>query len=499
LRRLVCIHGHFYQPPRENPWTQEVEREPSAAPFHDWNERIASECYGPNSASPVVGEDGKIIEMANNYAKMSFDFGPTLLRWVESHYSELHSRIVEADRVSAASFSGHGSAMAQVYNHMIMPLASPADRRTQTRWGVEDFQRRFGRYPEGMWLPETAVDTDTLEALAEERIKFTILSPRQALAVRKEGDGHWTDVSGGRVETKRAYHCSLPSGLGISLFFYDDTISTGIAFGDLLSDGVRMSKAFLERFTESEEPQLVNVASDGETYGHHHRNGHVSLARSIREVERSGMASIANYGLFLSLAPPSYEVRLAEPSAWSCAHGVERWRSNCGCGSEIRPGYNQEWRAPLRTSLDWLRDQLSEVYATEGKKVFGEEASMLAGLGGSAIGTEQGPREYVETRVRRGMGAGGIKTGMDLAKLAECCALMFASCAWFWEDISRPETRQMLRYAARGIELARQVSGKDFEPDFSRRLGQAVPNNLAFRSGPGLFRQLIHAGSGTWT
>jgi len=494
LRRYVCIHGHFYQPPRENPWTRQVEQEPSAAPYHDWNERIAAECYGPNSASPLVGEDGKIVDMTNNYAKMSFDFGPTLLRWIESHYSELLGRIVEADRESAATFSGHGSAMAQVYNHMIMPLASPADRRTQAKWGIQDFQRRFGRYPEGMWLPETAVDTDTLRALAEQGIKFTILSPRQALAVRKEGDEQWTDVSGGRIDTKRAYRCKLPSNLGISLFFYDDTISNRIAFGDLLSDGVRMSKAFLERFSEGQESQLVSAASDGETFGHHHRNGHVSLARSISEIQRSGMASMANYGLFLSLAPPSYEVRLAEPSAWSCAHGVERWRSNCGCGSEIRPGYNQEWRTPLRQSLDWLRDQIKGVYTTEGKEVFEDEAATLADLGGSGFGTGRGLKGYVRTHVRRGQGERGARKGIDLAELAECGALMFASCAWFWEDISRPETRQMLRYAARSIELAMKVSGNDLEPEFSRRLGKAVPNSPAFMSGPGLFRQLTRAG-----
>ena len=471
-----------------------MEREPSAAPYHDWNERIASECYGPNSASPLVGGDGRIAEMVNNYASMSFDFGPTLLRWIESHYSELHARIVEADRESTETFSGHGSALAQVYNHMIMPLASPEDRRTQTRWGIQDFQRRFGRYPEGMWLPETAVDTDTLEALAEEGIKFTILSPRQALAVSKKGDGQWTDVSGGRIDTRQAYHYRLPSKRGISLFFYDDTISTQIAFGDLLSNGVRMSKALLEGFSEDEGPQLVNVASDGETYGHHHRNGHVALARSIWEVRKSGLASIANYGLFLSLAPPSHEVRLTEPSAWSCAHGVERWRSNCGCGSEIKPGYNQMWRTPLRSALDWLRDQLRDVYATEGKAVFDDEAAALAGLGGSGIGTELGPKKYIETHARKALGAEGVKKGMDLAELVECGALMFASCAWFWEDISRQETRQMLRYAARGIELARQVSGKDLAPDFSLKLGQAVPNDPSFKPGPGLFQQLIRLG-----
>ena len=495
MRRFVCIHGHFYQPPRENPWTRRVEREPSAAPYHDWNERIASECYAPNAASPLLGDGGKIIEMTNNYAKMSFDFGPTLLRWIESHYSELHERIVEADRESAASFSGHGSAMAQVYNHMIMPLASPADRRTQVRWGIGDFQRRFGRYPEGMWLPETAVDTNTLEALAEEGIKFTILSPRQALAVRKEGDDRWTDVSNGRIDTKQPYSFGLPSGLGISIFFYDDAISTRIAFGDLLSDGGRMARALMERFSGDEGAQLVNVASDGETYGHHHRNGHISLAQSIWEVERSGIASMANYGLFLSLAPPSHEVRLVEPSAWSCAHGVERWRSNCGCGSEIRPGYNQEWRTPLRKSLDWLRDSLLEVCKAEGRGVFQDESETLADLGGSDIVARAGLQEYVEARVRKGQGADGIRKGMELAELAECGALMFASCAWFWEDITRPETRQMLRYAARSMELARQLSGKDLEPEFSRRLGQAVPNDPAFPSGPGLFRRLVEGGA----
>jgi alpha-amylase/alpha-mannosidase (GH57 family) len=493
MRRLVCIHGHFYQPPREDPWSREVRREALASPFHDWNERIASECYGPNSASPLLDDAGRILDVCNNYARMSFDFGPTLLHWIESHYSELYESILSADRESARLFSGHGSAMAQVYNHMIMPLASSRDRITQTRWGAEDFERRFGRYPEGMWLPETAVDTGTLEALAEADIRFTILSPRQAASVRRKGE-NWVDVSGGRVNTRQAYSVLLPSGRSISVFFYDDGISNRIAFGDLLSNGVGMSKALLAGFAEDDGTQLVNVASDGETYGHHHRNGHLALTRSLSEIEKSGLASLANYSLFLTLSPPAYEVRLTEPSSWSCPHGVERWRSNCGCGSEIKTGYNQEWRSPLRLSLDWLRDRLAAVYSESGRTLFEDEVAVREGLGPSGIGSDARARSYLEAHMRNPHSAEDARKASSLLEMLECAALMYASCAWFWEDITRPETRQMLRYAARAMELAREVSGKELRPQFSEILGAAVPNNKGFRTGKGLFSELIREG-----
>jgi alpha-amylase/alpha-mannosidase (GH57 family) len=496
MQRFVCIHGHFYQPPRENPWTHHVEREPSAAPFHDWNERIASECYGPNSASPVLDDHGRIVEVTNNYARISYDFGPTLLRWLESHYSELYDRILEADRESIRIFSGHGSAIAQVYNHMIMPLASPADRRTQTRWGAEDFERRYGRYPEGMWLPETAVDTDTLEALAAADIRFTILSPRQAAGVRKKGEERWTDVSGGRIDTRQAYIIGLPSGRSISVFFYDDGISNRIAFGDLLSSGSNLSKALLDGFSSREGPQLVNVASDGETYGHHHRNGHIVLARSLSEVERSGNSALVNYALFLTLAPPEQEVRLLEPTSWSCFHGVERWRSNCGCGSEIRPGYNQEWRLPLRSSLDWLRDRLDEVYSKEGSILFVDKDAAKNGFGSSGIGKGEMAEDYLEGQLKKSLPWSGKRKARKLREMLECSALMYASCAWFWEDITRPETRQVLRFAARAMEIAEEVSGTDLEPRFSQILGGAVPNDPAFRPGPALFSELIGGKTG---
>jgi len=495
MRRFVCIHGHFYQPPRENPWTHHVERESSAAPFHDWNERIASECYGPNSASPLLDDQGRISEVVNNYAKMSFDFGPTLLRWLETHYSELYHRILEADRESAKAFSGHGSAIAQVYSHIIMPLASSADKRTQTKWGAEDFERRYGRYPEGMWLPETAVDTESLEALAEADIKFTILSPKQAGAVRKAGDKNWTDVTGGRVDTRQPYTVGLPSGRTISIFFYDDGISNRIAFGDLLSSGINLSKALLGGFSDRDGPQLVSAASDGETYGHHHRNGHLALTRSLSEVEKSGTSSLANYAFFLSLAPPDHEVRLLVPTSWSCPHGVERWRNNCGCGSEIRPGYNQEWRAPLRLSLDWLRDRLEEAYAREGSTLFLDKDAARDGFGMSGIGNGEREQDYLSKQLKKGLPWRGKGKAQKLMDMAECSALMFSSCAWFWEDITRPETRQALRFAARAMEVAKEVSGTDLEPEFSKRLGAAVPNDRAFKSGPNLFPALVQGKS----
>jgi len=492
MHRFVCIHGHFYQPPRENPWTHEVGREPSASPYHDWNERIAAECYGPNSASAILDDHGRILEMVNNYARMSFDFGPTLLRWLESNYMELYESILGADRESVGRYSGHGSAMAQVYNHMILPLASPDDKKTQVRWGAEDFERRFGRYPEGMWLPETAVDADSLEALVDAGVRFTVLSPRQAVAVRGRGESEWREVAVGGVDSRQAYSYRLPSGRSISLFFYNDHISSGIAFGDLLTSGGRTAKALLDGFSAGDHgQQLVSVASDGETYGHHHRNGNTALARAFSEVEKSGSASLANYALFLSLSPPDYEVRLKEPSAWSCAHGVERWRSNCGCGSEIRPGFNQRWRTPLRSSLDWLRDRLGEVYTAAGIEVFEDKDAARQGMGSAGIGSKDKMHDYLRSHLKNGSSVVEVKRGGKLLEMVECSALMYASCAWFWEDITRPETRQMLRYAARAMELAKELSWLDLSPGFSQRLGEAVPNAPGFDSGTQLFSELV--------
>ncbi|HKP87794.1 MAG TPA: DUF3536 domain-containing protein, partial [Blastocatellia bacterium] len=361
MNRYVCIHGHFYQPPRENPWLEEVELQDSAYPYHDWNERITAECYAPNAASRILSADKKIVGIVNNYSKISFNFGPTLLSWMQRHTPDVHDAIIEADRESRRNFSGHGSAIAQVYNHMIMPLANARDKRTQVIWGITDFEHRFGRRPEGMWLAETAVDTETLEVLAEQEILFTILAPRQAGRVRRIGK-RWRDVSGSRVDPRMPYLCRLPSGKTINLFFYDGPISQDIAFGGLLASGETFASRLLGTFVaDRQEPQLVHIATDGETYGHHHRFGEMALSYCLHHIESNDLAKLTVYGEYLEKFPPTHEVEIIENTSWSCAHGVARWGSNCGCNTG-RAGWSQEWRAPLRQALDWLRDELATVY-----------------------------------------------------------------------------------------------------------------------------------------
>ncbi|HEX9147867.1 MAG TPA: glycoside hydrolase, partial [Thermoanaerobaculia bacterium] len=341
MNRFVTVHGHFYQPPRENPWTGEVDQEVTARPFHDWNERITAECYAPN---------------APNYSRMSFNFGPTLLAWLEANAVEAYRAILEADRASRERFSGHGSAIAQAYNHAILPLANRRDKITQVAWGIRDFEHRFGRRPEGMWLPETAVDDATLEALAAEGIAFTILAPSQAAAVR-EPASRWMEIQGGGIDPREAYRVPLPSGRTISVFFYDGGLSHGIAFGEIARGGEDFARALLSRFDSRSGPQLVHVATDGETYGHHFRGGERTLGEALERVEDSGHARLTNYGEFLERFPPRLEAQIVPNSSWSCAHGVGRWSDECGCSAGA--AVSHPWRRPLREALDWLRDTLA--------------------------------------------------------------------------------------------------------------------------------------------
>jgi alpha-amylase/alpha-mannosidase (GH57 family) len=357
----VCIHGHFYQPPRENPWTGKVERQLSASPFHDWNDRITHECYGPNGSAKIHDAEDRIRRI-NNYSLMSFNFGPTLLSWLQDHSAEVYRRILDADRESIKTF-GSGSAMAQAFNHMIMPLANEKDKITQVRWGMRDFEFRFGRRPEGMWLPECGVDLATLKVLADEGISFTILAPNQAKRAREIGK-EWQE---GGINPRRPYRVEVGEGKSVSVFFYDGPMSQGVAFEGGLNDGDRFANRLTSSFvTDTEERQLAHIATDGESYGHHHRFGEMALAHALDRLENSTDISLTNYAAFLAQTPPAWEAEVNAPSSWSCAHGVERWRDHCGCTDGGVSGSNQHWRKPLRSALDKLRLKVDRLFETKG-------------------------------------------------------------------------------------------------------------------------------------
>jgi alpha-amylase/alpha-mannosidase (GH57 family) len=491
MNRYICIHGHFYQPPRENPWLEEVELQDSAYPYHDWNERITAECYGPNAASRILGPDRRIIDIINNYSKISFNFGPTLLSWMERHTPDIHEAIIEADRLSMKYFSGHGSAIAQVYNHMIMPLANTDDKRTQVIWGIRDFEHRFGRRPEGMWLAETAVDVETLEVLAEQEILFTILAPRQAGRARRIGK-RWKDVSGGRVDPRMPYLCRLPSGKTINLFFYDGPISQDIAFGGLLTSGEKFANRLLGAFIEDRaQAQLVHIATDGETYGHHHRYGEMALTYCLHHIESSGLAKVTVYGEYLEKFPPTHEAEILENTSWSCSHGVERWKSHCGCNSG-RAGWTQEWRSPLRESLNWLRDELSIIYEREISKYLrhpwnarNDYLDIILDRGLENVAS------FFSTYATHELSKEEEVTVFRLLEMERHAMLMFTSCGWFFDEISGLETTQVLAYGARAIQLAEKAAGISLEAAFVKRIKSAPSNVTEHGTGAEVYQNLV--------
>ena len=460
--RFICIHGHFYQPPRENPWLEAVETQDSAHPYHDWNERIAAECYEPNASSRILDARDRIVKIVNNYAWISFNFGPTLLSWLEQSDPATYGAILDADRLSRERFSGHGSAIAQAYNHIILPLANARDKQTQVRWGIRDFEKRFGRKPEGMWLPETAVDIASLEALAAEGIAFTILEPRQAKA------------SKGVIDPTRPYRCALPSGRSIAIFFYDGPISRAVAFERLLARGEDLAHRLLAAFPDSKtQTQLVNIATDGETYGHHHHHGDMALAYAIDYINERKLARIANYGQFLAENPPNDEVEIVENTSWSCGHGVGRWRLDCGCNAGAAAGWNQQWRAPLREALDWLRDECAAIYEEYGKRVL--------------VDPWEARNDYIDVvldrsddNVERFIAGHATEKNtthiLELLEMQRNAMLMYTSCGWFFNDISGIETIQVLRYAGRVLQLAEKISGRALELDFLQRISKARSN-----------------------
>ncbi|HEY2860424.1 MAG TPA: DUF3536 domain-containing protein [Terracidiphilus sp.] len=497
-RRFVCIHGHFYQPPRENPWLESVETQDSAAPYHDWNERICAECYATNGAARVVNSKNQIVRIVNNYARMSFNFGPTLLSWLKENAPRTHRMILDGEKRSRKNFKGHSSAMAQGYNHIIMPLANRRDRVTQIRWGIADYQHRYGIPPEGMWLAETAVDTETLELLAAHNIKFTVLAPHQCKRVRstKNGDTTWADTPNASVDTTHPYVIRFESGLSMAIFFYDGPRSRAIAFEGLLNSGENFAARLKAGFKDSTDPQLVHVATDGESYGHHHRHGEMALAYALRLLEDDKNVKLTNYGSFLAQFAPEYECQIVDNTSWSCAHGIERWRSNCGCNGG-KPGWNQLWRTPLRKGLDELRDAIVPLTEREGNKLFKDVwAARDAYIAVILDRTEETIEEFLREHRRSRLTEDERVRALQLMEMQRHAQLMYTSCAWFFDDISGIETVQIIAYAARVLQLAQYVFAADadgLEPEFLAHLAEAKSNDAVAGDGAQLYRKKIGA------
>ncbi len=485
--KYICIHGHYYQPPRENAWLEVVEAQDSAHPFHDWNERIADECYAPNAAARILDDKSLIRRIFNNYARISFNFGPTLLSWMQLANPEAYRLIQDGDRRSQQRYDGHGSAIAQVYNHIILPLANPRDQITQVLWGIRDFESRFGRKPEGMWLAETAADTASLEVLAAEGIQYTILAPRQAKAFRKIGNAAWSPTNS--IDTRRPYRCNLPSGKYIDLFFYNGDVAQDVAFNGLLNTGKGFAHRLVQAFDNNDEPQLVHIATDGESYGHHHRYGEMALADCLNTLEENDMAVLTNYGQYLTLFPPTYEAMIHENSSWSCVHGVERWRSNCGCNSG-RPVWQQHWRAPLRAALDWLRDQLIPIYEREASLLVNDPWAVRdAYIDVILDRSEANISTFVNTHAKRPLLKGEQTQLLRLLEMQRNTMLMYTSCGWFFDEISGLETNQILQYACRAIDYATQTGHVDLHEQFCKYL-ELAPSNV-FENGAVSYRKHV--------
>jgi alpha-amylase/alpha-mannosidase (GH57 family) len=494
-KRYLCIHCHFYQPPRENPWLEAVELQDSAWPYHDWNERITAECYGPNGASRLLDSENRIVRITNNYARISFNFGPTLLSWMEDNAHTAYQAILDADRESRKLRSGHGNALAQAYNHMILPLANRADKYTQLVWGIRDFERRFGRSPEGMWLPEAAADTETLDMMSDLGIQFTILAPRQAARVRRIGGRAWKDVHGG-IDPSRAYRMRLPSRRSINLFFYDGPISQAVAFEGLLNNGEAFANRLLAGFSDARTwPQFMHIATDGETYGHHHKYGDMALAVALEHIESHNLARVTNYAEFLEKHPPDHEVQIVENSSWSCSHGVERWKSDCGCNTGRHAGWDQQWRGPLRESFDWLRDELAPKFEQRGFQLMNDpwlarkeyidvvldrSPASLAGFF-----ARHARREAVDTAPHDGapptvpaLSHDEQVTTLKLLEIQRHLMLMYTSCGWFFDEVSGLEAVQVMMYAGCAVQLAQQLFGDHLEESFLEKLAQ-IRSNVA--------------------
>lgn len=509
----ITIHGHYYQPPRENPYLNAIEKQPSAQPYHNWNERIHHECYRPNAFARILNDRQQVVGIVNNFEYLSFNIGPTLMSWLKKYDLEVYQRIIEGDRLSQERLNGHGNAIAQVYNHIILPLANEKDKYTQIRWGKADFRAHFGRDPEGMWLAETAVDYPTVKALIDEEIRFIILAPTQAqrcrpISTQENPEPQWDEVGESQIDPTRPYRCFIEDGRYLDIFFYDGPISGDMGFSDALNSAdnlaQRLGKAVKSDFDTS---QLVSVATDGETFGHHKGGTEKCLAYAFTKVFTDKNWTVTNYAHYLSINPPTWEVILKPATAWSCAHGVERWRDDCGCGGGGL--WNQKWRKPLRESLDWLRDRLATVYDEAGSKLFDDpwlardEYIRVVGTVNDEAWQERSLKEttiprkrlliqqFLEEHETHPLTSEEQIDALRLLEMQRHCLLMYTSCGWFFDEISRPEGVQILRYASRAIELAGEIGGVHYQDEFIERLSKAPSNVTHMGNGAEIYRKLV--------
>ena len=478
----LVVHGHFYQPPRENPWTDLVDREPGAQPFHDWNERVHAECYRPNAFARISDQYGRVERIVNNYSNLSFNFGPTLLTWLERRFPETYARVLEADRESARRRGGHGNAIAQGYHHAILPLCNERDRRTQIRWGLTDFRLRFGREPESLWLPETACDDATLDALIEEGLSYVILSPSQAGRVRPLGSDAWQDVPGGGVDTTvpYLYFHSDGGGRSLAVFFYDGQVARAVAFEGLLASSHALVGACAAAAGRA-GAQIVGVATDGESYGHHFRWGDRCIAYALEEETARRGLRVTNYGEFLEGHEPEWEVQLkrgpgGEGTAWSCTHGLGRWARDCGCNASAPEGWNQRWRAPLRAALDFLRDCLAEKFEEACGELLRDPWAARDDYVELLVDRAAPREEFLSRHAARTLSRDEQVRALTLLEAQRMSLAMYASCGWFFNDVSGIETLQTLRHAGRAVELTSEAGLDPSVGRFVEILSEAKSN-----------------------
>jgi alpha-amylase/alpha-mannosidase (GH57 family) len=495
-KTALIVHGHFYQPPRENPWTHSVERQPGARPFDNWNERIHFECYRPNAYARVVDAYGRVERIVNNYARINFNFGATLLNWLERHHPETYASILAADRTSARERGGHGNAIAQGYHHSILPLCNERDRLTEIRWGVAGFKHRFRRDPESLWLPETACDDATLGALIDEGLAYVILSPFQAARVRSTGARVWESVADGLIDTTVPYRYFHRDGSNrsIAIFFYDGQLAKSVAFDGVLAS----SHLLVERFVGADaRGGLVHIATDGETYGHHFKFGDRCLAYAL-EVEAPARGfRVTNYGEYLEEHQPEWEVELrhdeaGEGTAWSCAHGLGRWARDCSCHAGAPEGWNQRWRDPLRRALNFLRDAAAAHFERQGGDLF-RDVWRARDDYVSVLGGAKEREQFLREHATHALGDADETRALTLLEMQRASLMMFTSCGWFFNDISGIETVQVLRYAARVVELLDELEAASPRAQFLELLAEAMSNDDAHGNGADIFRAQVEA------